>query len=49
MTEDALAGDRLIGMIQPSEPERADQLPPLYPWAAPAGSPASARPTTVGT
>ena len=31
MTEDALATpDRLIGMIQPTEPERADKPPALY-------------------
>lgn len=31
MTEDALAtSDRLIGMIQPTEPERAEKAPALY-------------------
>jgi len=30
MFDDALAGDRIIGMIQPSEPG-ADAAPPLYP------------------
>lgn len=31
MTEDAIAtSDRLIGMIQPTEPERADKQPSLY-------------------
>src|ERR1700752_4859644 len=31
MTRDALAGERLIGMVQPSEPGGADPNPPVYP------------------
>jgi Lon protease-like protein len=30
MCDDALAGDRLIGMIQPSDPYAADRSPPLF-------------------
>jgi len=30
MTLDAIAGDRLIGMIQPTEPESEDANPPVY-------------------
>lgn len=30
MFDDALAGDRLIGMIQPSDPYAGDQAPPLF-------------------
>ena len=30
MTRDALAGDRLIGMIQPEDPESPARNPPLY-------------------
>jgi len=30
MTRDALAGDRLIGMIQPADPESPARNPPLY-------------------
>src|SRR5579862_3020597 len=29
MTDDALAGDRMIGMIQPADPESAEFNPPL--------------------
>src|SRR3984893_11296012 len=31
MTRDALAGERLIGMVQPSDPRVAGQNPPVYP------------------
>src|SRR3984893_74656 len=31
MTRDALAGERLIGMIQPSDPRPWDIPPPVYP------------------
>jgi Lon protease-like protein len=31
MTRDALAGDRLIGMVQPTEPEAAGRPPAVYP------------------
>ena len=31
MTRDALAGERLIGMVQPSDPEASDRHPPVYP------------------
>ena len=31
MTRDALAGDRLIGMVQPSDPGASGDNPPLYP------------------
>src|SRR5262245_11557775 len=31
MTRDALAGERLIGMVQPSDPTSSDSNPPLYP------------------
>jgi uncharacterized protein len=30
MTRDALAGDRLIGMVQPSDPTASDSNPPIY-------------------
>jgi Lon protease-like protein len=30
MTRDALAGDRLIGMVQPADPDSTDRNPPLY-------------------
>jgi Lon protease-like protein len=31
MTRDALAGDRLIGMVQPSDPRASGDNPPVYP------------------
>jgi uncharacterized protein len=31
MTRDALAGERLIGMVQPSDPTVSDANPPVYP------------------
>jgi Lon protease-like protein len=31
MTRDALAGDRLIGMVQPNDPVVSDANPPVYP------------------
>jgi uncharacterized protein len=31
MTRGALAGDRLIGMVQPSDPTASDSNPPIYP------------------
>jgi hypothetical protein len=31
MTRDALAGERLIGMVQPSDPASSDSNPPVYP------------------
>ena len=31
MTRDALAGDRLIGMVQPSDPKASGSNPPVYP------------------
>jgi uncharacterized protein len=31
MTRDALAGDRLIGMVQPNDPGASDRHPPVYP------------------
>jgi hypothetical protein len=31
MTRDALAGERLIGMVQPSDPVSSDSNPPVYP------------------
>lgn len=31
MFDDAIGGDRLIGMIQPCDPSSSDPLPPLYP------------------
>jgi Lon protease-like protein len=31
MTRDALAGERLIGMIQPQDPQASDMNPPVYP------------------
>src|ERR1700719_3121317 len=31
MTRDALAGERLIGMIQPSDPRPSGMNPPVYP------------------
>lgn len=31
MTEDALAGDRLIGMVQPRDPESFDRRPDIFP------------------
>ncbi|MCI0430636.1 MAG: LON peptidase substrate-binding domain-containing protein [Rhodospirillales bacterium] len=31
MTEDALQGDRLIGMVQPVEPEASGDQPPIFP------------------
>jgi uncharacterized protein len=31
MTRDALAGDRLIGMVQPSDPKASASNPPVYP------------------
>jgi Lon protease-like protein len=31
MTRDALAGDRLIGMVQPTDPRAAGDNPPVYP------------------
>ena len=31
MTRDALAGDRLIGMVQPNDPVVSDANPPIYP------------------
>jgi hypothetical protein len=31
MTRDALAGERLIGMVQPSDPSASDGNPPVYP------------------
>ena len=31
MTRDALAGERLIGMVQPSDPSASDSNPPVYP------------------
>ena len=31
MTRDALAGERLIGMVQPSDPQAAGDNPPVYP------------------
>src|SRR6516162_4289894 len=31
MTRDALAGERLIGMMQPSDPRVATDNPPVYP------------------
>jgi uncharacterized protein len=31
MTRDALAGERLIGMVQPSDPVVSDANPPVYP------------------
>src|SRR6201997_1407718 len=31
MTRDALAGDRLIGMVQPSDPADLGRNPPVYP------------------
>ena len=31
MTRDALGGDRLIGMVQPSDPTTSDPNPPVYP------------------
>src|ERR1700745_1732075 len=31
MTRDALAGERLIGMVQPSDPRAAGDNPPVYP------------------
>src|SRR6201997_3906424 len=31
MTRDALAGERLIGMVQPSDPRVAGDNPPVYP------------------
>ena len=31
MTRDALAGDRLIGMVQPSDPGASGSNPPVYP------------------
>ena len=31
MTEDALAGDRLIGMVQPRDPEPFDHRPDIFP------------------
>src|SRR5712671_1633001 len=31
MTRDALAGERLIGMVQPSDPQAAGRNPPVYP------------------
>ena len=30
MTQDTLGAERLIGMIQPSDPEDASENPPLY-------------------
>src|SRR5438046_8763676 len=31
MTRDALAGERLIGMVQPSDPSTSGRNPPVYP------------------
>src|SRR5437868_10348835 len=31
MTRDALAGERLIGMVQPSDPAASGRNPPVYP------------------
>src|SRR5580704_1987106 len=31
MTRDALAGERLIGMVQPSDPAASSSNPPVYP------------------
>jgi Lon protease-like protein len=31
MTRDALAGERLIGMVQPTDPEASGSNPPVYP------------------
>src|SRR5436305_10701217 len=31
MTRDALAGERLIGMVQPSDPSASGSNPPVYP------------------
>src|SRR5271170_3982886 len=31
MTRDALAGERLIGMVQPSDPAASSRNPPVYP------------------
>ncbi|GAD59240.1 hypothetical conserved protein [Brevundimonas abyssalis TAR-001] len=45
MIDDAMAGDRIVGMIQPSGGPEA--LPALSPVAAPGASPASPRPRTA--
>ena len=50
MTRAALANPcRLIGMIQPLDPEDATRDPPVFGTAAPAASSASPRPTTAAT
>jgi Lon protease-like protein len=45
MVESAIAGSRMIGMIQPTEPEPTADAPSVYPSAASAASPPSRRPT----
>ena len=48
MTRDALAGERLIGMVQPSDPhERRDCNPPVYPVGCAGRITASPRPRTA--
>ena len=49
MTRDALAGERLIGMVQPSDPQRAGERATRRSTrsAAPAASPSSPRPMTA--
>ena len=44
LVDDALSGNRLIGMIQPTESEDAVLKPKLSRWAAPGGSSPIARP-----
>ena len=46
MTRDALGGERLIGMVQPSDPPIASMNPGSIRPAAPAASPPSPRPRT---
>ena len=48
MVNYALQGDRLIGMIQPTENEESFCVPLCRRWAAPGASPPSARPRTTG-
>ena len=47
MVDYALQGDRLIGMIQPTESEETVLKPRLSRWAAPARSCPSAKPRTT--
>ena len=48
MVDDALKGDRIIGMMQPDADNGGSaQRAPALQWAAPAGSRNSPRPATV--